>query len=125
MSSPQNTTMFGFLAPAVGFCCACARPAHASASAAVKRKSLVFMAIPPLLFERKDLLPVGFHADDDPVFRLRLVPGLVELADARLAVVGELALSVVVVDEEREAAAFAGRGHLQHLQVAVGVAEGG
>src|SRR5262245_65816617 len=99
MSSPQNTTMFGFLPPGAGFCCACARPAHASASAAVKRKSLVFMAIPPLLIEGKDLVPVGLHADDDPVFRLRLVPGLVELSDVRRAVVRVLALGVVVVHD--------------------------
>ena len=57
--------------------------------------------------------------------RLRLVERLVELADVRLAVVGPLALGVGVVDEEAEARAAAGGGPLQHLQVAVGVAEGG
>ena len=57
--------------------------------------------------------------------RVRFVEALVELADVRLAVVGPFALGVGVVDEEAEARAAAGGGPLQHLQVAVGVAEGG
>src|SRR6185295_5157615 len=125
MSSPQKTTMFCFLPPAAGFCCACAALMHSSASAAINGMSLPFMVMPPSLVERKDSLPVGFHADDDPVVRLGLVPGLVELADVRGAVVGELTLGVVVVHDEREALAGAVGGDLQHLQIAVGVAECG
>src|SRR5262249_61585463 len=49
-----------------------------------------------LLLEREDLLPVGLHADDDPVVGLRLVERLVEPADVRLAIIRELALGVVV-----------------------------
>src|SRR5262252_7050029 len=121
MSSPQKTTMFGLLAVAAGFCCACAPPAMHNA--AITRMSF-FMVVPSVV-ERKDSLPIGFHADDNPVPRLRLVPGAVELADVRLAVVGELALGVVVVHEEHESPSRPARGELQHLQVAVGVAEGG
>src|SRR5215470_12527277 len=120
MSSPQKTTIFGFLPPAAGFCCACAPPAMHNA--AITRMSF-FMVVPSVV-ERKDSLPIGFHADDNPVPRLGLVPGAVELADIRLAVVGELALGVVVVHEEHEARARAGRGELQHLQIAVRIAEG-
>src|SRR5215831_7950096 len=117
MSSPQKTTMFVF------FCCAWAAPARARA--AIKTTILLFMAASPLRFERENFLPVRFHADDNPVLRLGFVPGFVELADVRLAVVGELALRVVVMHEEHQAPAFAGGGELQHLQVAVGVAESG
>src|SRR5215470_8441551 len=121
MSSPQKTTIFGFLPPAAGFCCACAPPAMHNA--AITRMSF-FMVVPSVV-ERKDSLPIGFHADDNPVPRLRLVPGAVELADVRLAVVGELALGVVVVHDDQQTPAWPRGGELQHLQVAVGVTERG
>ena len=56
--------------------------------------------------------------------RVRLVERLVELADVRRAVVGPFALGVGVVDEPHEARARSGRGPLEHLLIAVGVAEG-
>src|SRR3974390_137717 len=117
MSSPQKTTMFGF------FCCAWAAPARATA--AIKTKILLFMASSPLPFEPENSLPLRFQADDNPVPGLRLVPRAVELADVRLPVVGELALGVVVVHDQHQSLALAGCGELQHLQVAVGIAERG
>src|SRR6478735_4496834 len=120
MSSPQKTTMFVRLVPAAGFCCACAP--HARQRPTMSKSS--FFMIVPSLFERENFLPVGLHADDDPVLGFRFVPCLVELADVRVAVVGELALGVVVMHDQRQVAPFAGSGDLQHLQVAVGIAEG-
>src|SRR5215471_3396971 len=121
MSSPQKTTMLGFLAVAAALCCACAPPA--THNAAITRMSF-FMVVPSVV-ERKDSLPIGFHADDNPFLRHGLVERLVELADRRLPVVGELALGVVVVHEEHQAPARPRLGELQHLQVAVRVAERG
>src|SRR5882724_1468891 len=118
-------TMLGFLADAAGFCCASATLAQVRPSAAINSAIPFFMVMPPLLFESKNRLPVVLHADHGPAFRLRLVPGLVELADLRLPVVGILARGVVVMHDQHEALAGAGRGELQHLQVAVGIAEGG
>src|SRR5262245_17610093 len=99
MSSPQKTTMLGFFSAAAGFgfCCACA--AHARPKAAMNRMSLRVMAIPSLL-KCENFLPVGFHADDDPVLRLRLVPGLVELTDVRGTIVGVFARGIVVMHEQ-------------------------
>src|SRR5262245_63749720 len=75
------------------------------------------------LVERKDPLPVLLHVDDGPALRLRLLERLVELADRRRMVVGPFALGVGVVHEQREARARAGGRPLEHLLVAVGVAE--
>src|SRR5690349_8664 len=105
MSSPQNTTMLGFLS------CACATLANASA--ARTPMNLHFMFTPSFL-ECENLLPIVFHADHDPVVRRRRIQSLVELADVRLAVVCELARRVVVVDDEAEPPALAGCRDLQH-----------
>src|SRR5258708_30098071 len=74
-------------------------------------------------FYRKNRLPILLHVDDRPALRGRLVQRLVELADLRLPVVGVFALGIGVVHEPHEARAIAGRGPLQHLQIAVGVSE--
>src|SRR5688572_1849435 len=74
---------------------------------------------------RIDGLPVLLHIDDRPFFLLRLVEGLVEFADMRRAVIRPLASRVRVVDNEPEARALAGCGPLQHLPVAIGIAERG
>src|SRR5690606_30443774 len=76
------------------------------------------------LILRKDRLPVVLHGDDDPAFRPGGIQRLVEPADVAVAVVGELALGVVVVHDQPQASAIGARGPLQHLQIAVGVAEG-
>src|SRR5262245_60726596 len=76
-----------------------------------------------LFFESKNLFPVRFHAYYDPVLCLRFIERLVEAADPRLAVIGELTLAVVVVDDQHEALSGACGGILQHLQIAVRVSE--
>src|SRR4051794_32982414 len=73
--------------------------------------------------ERVYHLPVVLHADDRPAAFHGLVPGLVEAADRRLAVVGPFALRVVVMDEPHVAGAISRRRPLQHLLVAVRIAE--
>ncbi len=83
--------------------------------------------MPPRLLasEREDLLPVVFHVDDGPALCLRLVERLVELADRRIAVVGPFAHARRC--DARSARSAAPRRPLrllQHLQVAIGIAEG-
>ena len=56
-------------------------------------------------------------------FALRLIERLVELADLRLPVVGVFALGIGVMDDAGEARAGPCRRPLQHLQIAVGIAE--
>ena len=79
----------------------------------------------------KDRLPVVLHADHRPAVLLGLVDQrLGERADlgVRQAVrgaVGVLALGVVVEHQHHQPRAVAGAGPLEHLAVAVGVAERG
>jgi hypothetical protein len=72
----------------------------------------------------KHLFPVVFHVHNGPASGGCFVETLVETADVRLAVVGPLAIGVGVVHVETEAGATAGGGPLQHLEVAIGIAEG-
>ena len=44
---------------------------------------------------RENRLPIVFHADKSPAFGLGFIPGLIEFADRRLAIVSELAFAVV------------------------------
>src|SRR6185295_2132714 len=62
--------------------------------------------------------------DHRPPARLRGLQAFIEPADTRGAVVGPLAIGVGMVYVETEARARAGRRPLEHLQVAVRVAEG-
>src|SRR5262245_9164669 len=71
-----------------------------------------------------DELPVLLHADNYPAFGDGFVEGLIELADLGITVVGVFALGIVVVDKQGQALAAAGHGVLEHLQVAIGIAEG-
>src|SRR5262249_45820671 len=68
-------------------------------------------------------LPVLLHVHDCPALSLGLVECLVEPSDVRGTVVGPLALGVGVMHEAHEAQTAAGGCPLQHLVVAVGVAE--
>src|SRR5262249_14230382 len=79
----------------------------------------------PLRLEREHPLPFLLHAHHGPAPRLRLVESLVQAADAGLAVIRPFALRVVMVDVETKARSSPRGGPLQHLQVAVGVPEGG
>ncbi|BCQ61850.1 hypothetical protein PBOI14_36000 [Pseudomonas sp. Boi14] len=72
---------------------------------------------------RVDPPPFGGHVHQRPAVLLCLIQGLVQAPDLGLAVVGPLARCVGVVHQGHEPLATAGGGPLQHLQVAVGVAE--
>src|SRR5262245_15457664 len=72
----------------------------------------------------KDRLPVRLHVDHSPAALLRFVQRLVEPADARIAVIGVFALGIGVVHDAHETRAGMGGSPLQHLQVAIRVAEG-
>src|SRR5215470_18010615 len=76
------------------------------------------------VLEPEDRAPVAFHVDHSPATGSGFVERSVELAHVRLPVVGPFALGIGVVHEPGEARAAAIHGPLQHLQVAVGVAEG-
>src|SRR5262245_26682051 len=74
-------------------------------------------------WRREHDLPVALHADHVPAFGEGVVPGLVEAADLALPVVSDLALAVVVQHQQCQTRAAAAHRVLQHLPVAVGVAE--
>jgi len=54
-----------------------------------------------------------------------LIEGFVETANGRLTIVGIFAVGIGVMDDEAETRPRTGGGPLDHLQVAVGVAESG
>src|SRR4030095_11504913 len=81
-----------------------------------------FLRVEPGSLEGVDLLPVALHVYDGPALRVRLVERLVEPADRGLAIVRPLPRCVGVADQPHESGTVAG-GPLQHLLVAVGVAE--
>src|SRR6185503_522871 len=78
-----------------------------------------------LCFEWKNAVPIILHADDRPAFGLRFVECLIKTAEPSLAVVCPLAHGVGMMDNEGEARATPGGRPLEHLQIAVGVPEGG
>src|SRR5262245_61547926 len=123
MSSPMMTRMFGFAA-AAGWAAAGAPSRAQAARARLAERSIGDMGAPFDLLECEDLLPVALHVDHGPAPGVRLGERLVELADRRGLVVRPLALRVGVMDEADEARPGPGGGPLQHLLVAVGVAEG-
>jgi hypothetical protein len=76
-----------------------------------------------VLFEGKDPLPVGLHAHDRPTARVGLVERLVESTNPRTAVIRVCTLSVGVMHDHHQSYVAPRRGVLEHLEVAVGVAE--
>src|SRR5262245_8555122 len=74
---------------------------------------------------RKNRSPIILHAHDGPASLFGFVPCLVEFADVGLAIVSPFALSVRVMNNQTEACSVPGRGPLQHLMIAIGVAERG
>ena len=77
------------------------------------------------LLDRVDYLPVVLHVYDSPLVALHFLERFVKFPNVRLTVIGPLAVGIGVMDEQAEARALAGGRPLQHLQVAVGVAERG
>ena len=65
------------------------------------------------------------HTDDDPAAGSGLVEASVEAPDGGLTIVGPFALSIGVVYENAKTGSVTGGRPLEHLEVAVGVAEGG
>ena len=54
---------------------------------------------------------------------IRLVEGLVELADVAFAIVGKLAVRICVVNKESQSTTITTQGVFDHLDIAVGIAE--
>src|SRR5262249_27755700 len=115
MSSPQKTTMFGFLPPAAGFCCACAAAAHAVPSAAMKIRNLcfIFISLCQIRDHRSFVCRLGklaHHLVDIEARRLlpdrELLEALQPLRNERLRrheKVGPVRLPVAIVDAFRRA----------------------
>src|SRR5688572_11515328 len=110
--------------------CACALAAIAVANSSVNAAQTKLVMASPVHaskscsgLEREDLLPVPLHVHDGPALRLRLIQRLVEFSDLRLPVVGVFALGIGVMHDAGEAGAWSRGGPLQHLQIAVGIAE--
>ena len=72
----------------------------------------------------EDRLPVRPHVHDGPALITGRVQCGIQPPHVRLAIVGVLPLGVGVMDDQAEAGTFAGGRPLEHLEVAVGVAEG-
>jgi hypothetical protein len=80
-----------------------------------------------LLFELKRVnnLPVLLHVHHGPPPVDRFIQRLIQMTNFRFAIIGPFALGIGVADQERQARTLSGSCPLQHLQVAVGVAECG
>src|SRR3954452_13590422 len=76
------------------------------------------------LLTRINGLPIQLHVDDEPAASLRLIQGLVRPSDVRLTIVGVFAQRIGVMHDAHQTRTTAGRRPLQHLKVAVRVAEG-
>ena len=85
--------------------------------------SPLWIRLASLLCWRVDDLPIRFHIDNRPAFRLCFVETFVESADTGLAIIGPFALGIGMVNIERESWAVSGGGPLEHLQVAVRIAK--
>ena len=73
----------------------------------------------------KDSLPVVLHTDDSPAPLRGFIQGPVELAIGRLAIIGELAFPIVVVDDQAQTLTEPAGGPFEHLEVSVRVTERG
>src|SRR5262245_47670112 len=73
---------------------------------------------------REDCSPVVLHVDENPTPFGRLVESFVEASNVRVAIVGVFALGISMMNDQSEAGAVFHRGPLEHLKVAIGVAEG-
>src|SRR5688572_2602889 len=69
-------------------------------------------------------LPVALHVDHEPALRSGRLQRSFQLADGRDAVISPFANGVGVMHQPHEAGPAARRRPLEHLEVAIGVAEG-
>src|SRR6266550_8381845 len=97
MSSPKITRMLGFFAWAWAVA-AHARVASVATMAPRSMCQLLLMILRLRL--REHLFPVLLHVDDRPAPPGGFVEGFVESSDLGLAVVGEFAVGVGVVDDQ-------------------------
>jgi hypothetical protein len=95
--APESWPVLTTLAPAVP------APVGKSSARAQAVSATRLSACPRSVFEPENPVPVGLHAHDSPSALRRLVERFLEPAERGLAVVGVLALGVVVPDEEPEA----------------------
>src|SRR6188768_3590250 len=124
MSSPQMTTMLGFFdAASAGIEAPIPKIARLTRSL-VRNAFMILLRVNELL-RCIDFLPIILHVDDGPAPGLGFVEALVELADVRIPVVGPFALGIRVMDIKTQPRAVGDASPLQHLQVAVRVAERG
>ena len=77
------------------------------------------------LHRRVDHLPVSLHVYNGPAFRCCFVEPFLQAADAGIAVISPFSVAIGMVNVEGESRPRSGRGPLQHLQVAIRVAESG
>lgn len=75
--------------------------------------------------KQKNVFPVVLHINDCPSFCQRFIKCFIKVANRRFAIVGPSAVSVRVVNKQCEPLALPGSSPLQHLQVAIRVAESG
>src|SRR3954463_15291987 len=73
--------------------------------------------------ERKNAFPVPLHVDDCPALGASVIERLIELPDVRMAIVSPFAFSIGMMYDAHEAGPLASRCPLQHLIVAIRVAE--
>src|SRR4051794_38498215 len=80
---------------------------------------------PRQLIEGKDALPVVLHVDHGPLVHRCGIQGDVEPSEMRLAIVGIFSHRIGMMDDQAKPhTTGAERRPLQHLEIAVGVAEG-
>lgn len=72
----------------------------------------------------KNDLPIIFHIDDTPTFRISFVKPFIEFTDGRFAIVGPLARGIGVMNVKAKVGSVASSSPLQHGQVAIGVSRG-
>ena len=69
------------------------------------------LCLAPHILERKNLIPIVLHAHDHPPAIFGLFQAAIEATGRGAAVIGELALGVVVLQQHGEACALAAQGH--------------
>lgn len=77
-----------------------------------------------IAFFRVNDPPVALHIDNRPIFGFGLEERFVQSVDVGVLIVVPFVPSIGVVDQQCESPAFSVGGSLEHLQIAVGIAEG-